>query len=949
MSKSRAVLFGLLAAVAVSSHSYATTPDRVVGDLATSQKIALHGNVHGLARPEFDLGRADGSRAIEGITLSFRPSPAQQQALNSFLAQLADPHSKNFHKYLTPAEFGERFGMTRNDLDKIAAWLQAEGFRNISVANGRNQISFDGTVAQLESVFAMEMHHYLVDGVVHLANSGEPSVPTGLAGIVGSLWHINDFSPKPRISVKPNLTSYVSGNHFLTPGDFAKIYDLGTLSTAGGTGQKIAVIGQSMVSTTDLNNFRSAAGLASSTVTMTLAGGTATRCAGDEGESDLDIEWSGGVAQNASVTFVYAGLGTGDSCSNRTNSVWNALTYAIQHNVAPFISTSYGLCESGLGQTFVVNTLQPLIQQGQAQGQTVTAASGDSGAADCDSGNSAAQGLAVDAPASIPEVTGAGGNEFSGDASATVTGTPPNTTAQPTTDWGPSGTGTDTPVITALGYISEEAWNDTTESLAETPPAGLSASGGGASIYFPKPTWQTGTGVPADGKRDVPDISLSTSQFHDPYLFCSEDAVTSPDKSCATGFRDSSGNFTAVGGTSAAAPTFTAILALINQFIGNAGTTGLAPVNPTLYSLAAGTPSPFHDVTSGNNMVPCTTGKPDCPTGTTEIGFNAGVGYDQVTGLGSPDVTNLANAWAASLAQYTLTAGAVSPASVPAGNSATVTITIAATSGATATGETVNFSCKGMPSGVQCGGFSPASVVVPSSGSVTTTLAIQTTGNAAAGISQFTVIGTSGTASASTGVSLALSATAMSFTLTTNLSGGTVSVAAGQTTGPINIAVGSTSTPSFLIASGSSNSTILPLTYKCNGLTDGITCIFSPTTPTSSTTLTLKLATTASTSRLQPPFERAHGIYYALLLSGFLGIVLTVSSRKKSTGGARVLALFLATSLSTLWMASCSGTNGGGNKVSGTPSGSYPITVNATTGGAAPITSSVSFTLNVTQ
>jgi len=943
MSKSRAVLLGLLAAVAVSSHSYATTPDRVVGDLATSQKVVLHGNVHGLARPEFDLGRADGSRVIEGITLSFRPSPAQQQALNSFLAQLADPHSANFHKYLTPAEFGERFGMTQNDLDKIAAWLQAEGFSNISVANGRNQISFDGTVAQLESVFAMEMHHYLVDGVVHLANSGEPSVPTGLAGIVGSLWHINDFSPKPRISVKPNLTSYVSGNHFLTPGDFAKIYDFyTTLYPAGGTGQKIAVIGQSTVSTTDLNNFRSAAGLAPSTVTMTLVGGTATRCAGDEGESDLDIEWSGGVAQKASVTFVYAGLGTGDSCSNRTHNVWNALTYAIQHNVAPFISTSYGLCESGLGQTFVVSTLQPLIQQGQAQGQTVTAASGDSGAADCDSGNSATQGLAVDAPASIPEVTGAGGNEFSGDGPAPVTGTKPNTTAQATSDWGPSGTGTDTPIITALGYISEEAWNDTTESLAETPPAGLSASGGGASTYFPKPTWQTGTGVPADGHRDVPDISLSTSQFHDPYLFCSEDAVTSPDKSCATGFRDSSGNFTAVGGTSAAAPTFTAILALINQFVGDSGTIGLAPVNPFLYSIAANTPSAFQDVTQGNNMVPCTTGKPDCPTGTTEIGFSAGVGYDEVTGLGSPDVTKLANAWAAILPGFSVTAGGANPSTVAAGTGATSTITLTPINGFT---DTVSFSCPGLPTGASCT-FNPPTLT---GGSGSTTATMQTAANMAANTTQFAVQGTSGTLQPhAASVSLQVTPTTMSFSLAASQFGGTVSVAQGQTTGPINIAVQSSSTPSFLIQSGSGNSTVLPLTFTCTGVPGGATCLFTPTTPTNSTTVTLKLATTASTSRMQPPFERAHRILYALFLPGFLGIVLTVGSRKQSTGATRMLALFLALGLSTLWTASCSGTNGGGNKITGTPTGNYTITVNATTGGAAPISNSATFTLSVT-
>jgi len=263
----------------------------------------------------------------------------------------------------------------------------------------------------------------------------------------------------------------------------------------------------------------------------------------------------------------------------------------------------------------------------------------------------------------------------------------------------------------------------------------------------------------------------------------------------------------------------------------------------------------------------------------------------------------------------------------------------------------VNFSpssCSGLPSGVQCTSFSPTSVVVPASGSVPTTLTIQTTGNMAATATQFTVTGTSGTTSASTSVSLSLAATTMTFSLSTNLSGGTVSVAQGQTTGPINIAVGSTSTPSFLIASGSSNSTALPLTYTCSGFPSASTCNFTPGTSTSSTSVTLTITTTAPTSRLQPPLERANRIFYAVLLPGLLGIVLTVTSRKQSMGAARMLALILTLGFSTLWMASCTGTNGGGNKNPGTPTGSYSITVNATTGGAAPITSSVGFTLNVT-
>jgi subtilase family serine protease len=222
--------------------------------------------------------------------------------------------------------------------------------------------------------------------------------------------HLHNFAPRPRAKAVPHLTSFVSGNHFLTPGDFAAIYGLNSLGD--GAGQRIAVVGQSTVSTTDLNNFRSNAGLPPSTVTMTLQGGTATKCSGDEGESDLDIEWAGGIAKNATIIFVYAGLNSGDACGQaRGNSVWDALHFAVQQNVAPFVSTSYGNCESGNPQAFA-QEVQGWAKQAISQGQTIVSASGDAGAADCESGTSSSSttGLAVDMPASIPEVTGVGGS-----------------------------------------------------------------------------------------------------------------------------------------------------------------------------------------------------------------------------------------------------------------------------------------------------------------------------------------------------------------------------------------------------------------------------------------------------------------------------------------------------------------------------------------------------------
>jgi subtilase family serine protease len=669
----------LLMASFLSTVSYAAVADRITREIDPSQTIAVKGNVHGLARPNSDLGHADASKMMHGVTLAFHPSAAQQQDLDNLLAEQQDRSSPSYHKWLTPAQFANRFGMTRADIQRVKAWLQSQGFTVTSVANSCNEISFDGTVSQIEVTFRTEMHNYLVNDEIHIANATDPSVPAAFADSILAIGHLHDFAPKPRATARPHLTSFVSGNHFVSPADFATIYDVTPLYNAGidGSNQKIAVIGQSSVIATDLANFRSAAGLPANAPQMVLLPTTtSTRCTGDENESDLDIEWSGGVAKNATIIFVYAGLSSGDTCANRNGkNVWDALDYAVQKQVAPFISTSYGFCEgggtgqTGLGSAFA-KTVRGWAQQANSQGQTIVAATGDSGAADCDAAvTSASQGLAVDVPAAIPEVTGMGGTEFTGDSPTFTTNNPPGGNPP---YWAAAGATTDT-VSSALEYIPEKAWNDTAANGT------LSATGGGASIFFTKADapWQTGPGVPNDGKRDVPDLSMAASPDHDGYLVCSEDGSNGIQSSCTVGFRTGTGgNFTAVGGTSVAAPTFSAILALINQQLGSSG---FGNVNPNLYTFAASGSSPFHDVTSGNNMVPCTSGTLNCPAGTTQIGFSAGPGYDQVTGLGSVDAGKLATAWAATTTpQFTLAPTAASfQVAQGAAVDATVTVTLA--------------------------------------------------------------------------------------------------------------------------------------------------------------------------------------------------------------------------------------------------------------------------------
>ena len=721
--------------LAASGNSQSPSRDRILRAVDSAQTAVVKGTAHPLGHPQFDQGRVSPGRQLSGVTLTFRLSPAQQADLNQLLREQQDRSSPNYHKWLTPEQYASRFGMTPGDLAKVSSWLQSQGLVIDGISRNRNEISFSGSVGQIEYALKTELHDYAIGGEKHFANATDVSLPAAFSGEVLGVRGLHDFAPQSRVHIaSPRFTSNLSGNHFLIPGDFAKIYNLP--SNLDGTGQTIAVIGQTLLnpsnSTSDLAAFRTAVNAASPVTLPTITSsnfqpilvpgtGTAMACAGDETEADLDLEWSEGVAPKIVLKYVYAGVGTGGTCSNRNNNVFDALQYAIAHNVAPVISISYGNCEANLSRSFVL-TMQQWAQQANSQGQTISGPAGDTGAADCDSGSSATQGYAVDVPASIPEVTGVGGSEFTGDAS-TCPGTPPVCTGNTATPDPPYWSGSTSlnsgpTALGALGSVFQEnAWNDTQQSLTENPPH-LSASGGGASIIFGKPSWQAGTGVPADGKRDVPDIALNASASHDPYLICSQDffAGTSA-TSCANGFRATDSNpneqklnnsFSAAGGTSAGAPTFAGILALLNQATGS---NGLGNVNPMLYSLAASSPSAFYDVTSGNNNVPCGAGSKNCPSGGGSIGFSAGTGYDQVTGVGSPNVSQLVSAWIAATPSADFVLDGLVASAAAAGQAGTSTVTVTALRGFTGT---VNLSCSSSSSKVSCS-LNPTGVVFSTS------------------------------------------------------------------------------------------------------------------------------------------------------------------------------------------------------------------------------------------
>ena len=703
--------------------SLAQTPaqNRVTQAINNGDLAVLKGNRPGFARAEFDRGPVEGAMRLTGVSLNFRPSQAQQAEIDQLLEQQQTPGSPSYHKWITPDQYAARFGMSASDLNKITAWLQAQGFTGITVSRSHNRISFNGTAARVEAALHTGLHYYQVNGEKHFAMSDAPSLPRAFAATVLSIRHLDDFRPRPRVrteqrsalAVNPSFTSSSTGNHYLSPGDFATIYDLQPLYDSGidGSGVTIAVVGQTTIRQADVTAFRSAAQLPAPLLTMQQVNGsgTATECTDDEVEADLDVEWSGAVAPGAHVLYLFTGLNSGTTCANpgQSDNVWDALFEAINDNLAPVISTSYGFCEPGLG-TAAVQQIEGWAVQANLQGQTISASSGDDGAADCDTGNSATQGYAVDAPASIPEVTGVGGSEFNGDTAST----------SDTTFWLGASGGTDT-LDSAKSYILEKAWNDSTASIAAGK--GFSASGGGASVVFAKPSWQTGTGVPAANHRFVPDISFSASANHDGYLICSQAAAT-PDTSCSSGFRTANGNLTVVGGTSVGSQVFGGVLAIINEGGGIGGN-----VNPTLYSLKASNASAFHDIMSGDNIVPCTAPSTDCPNGTTTIGFTAGTGYDEVTGLGSLDLNTLINVWPGfditPTPGFSMSGSGITIAA--AGGAGTSNITVTPSNGFTGT---VDLSCALSPASttaeVTCS--IPASVDL-TSGTTTATLTVNTT------------------------------------------------------------------------------------------------------------------------------------------------------------------------------------------------------------------------------
>lgn len=570
------------------------------------------------------------------MLLLLRRSPTQEVALRQLLAAQRTAGSPEYHHGLTPQQFGEQFGPAASDIATVEQWLEKQGFTVNDVSPGGLVIDFSGTAASVRQGLHTTMHRYRAEqpgGTMrqYWANATDPAIPAALAPVVAGVVSLNNFVSRPAIQVlgqgeghvatvldpSPELDFTYNGTnlHALVPGDFNTIYNISPVLAQGvnGNQETIAIVARSEITPSDVSDFRNLFQPgATGSLHVVPATANAPGILQDDGnEATLDAEWAGAAAPSATVDLVVA-----DSSATTDGIVLSAL-YIVDHDLAPILTASYGLCEAQMtaaGNEF----FNSLWEQAAAERITVLVSAGDNGAAGCDDPSAAAasNGLAVSGFASTPYDTAVGGTQF-------------NEGSSTTSYWGANRTAD---YSSALSYIPELPWDEIGGGQAGT---GISAGSGGASSVYARPYWQVAPGVAAisGGMRLVPDVAFNSSAGHDPYVICLG-------LSCQVA-ADGSFHFYVVGGTSASTPSFAGVMALVDQKSGSGKGQGLA--NPVLYRLAS-TSGVYHDVTSGSNDVPCVAGSPDCPT-SGELGFNAVPGYDEATGLGSLNVANLVNDW----------------------------------------------------------------------------------------------------------------------------------------------------------------------------------------------------------------------------------------------------------------------------------------------------------------
>ncbi len=551
-----------------------------------NQRVTLSGHAVPLIQQAQLLHATDANQALNlSIGLQLR----NQADLDSLLSAIYDPRSAQYHQYLTPDQFDSMFAPTSNQVQQVIAFLQSQGLTVTSVAPNNLLIDATGSVTQAQQAFHTQISTYRLGARTFYANTSAPSVPASISQYITSIGGLDNsvqYHPlysrlasnsqpgrhwqRPTSHQHGHVISFAGQNGY-GPKELSGAYDAAPLQNANiqGDNQTVAVFELDGYQQSDVMQYFQAHNLGNPTLTNVLVDGFSGSAGQGAIEAELDIEVVAAMAPHANQ-IVYEGPNTTQGLNDTYNKI-------VTDNKAQITTISWGLCETSTGNA-ELQTLDAIYKQAATQGISFFAASGDSGAYDCNDSN-----LGVDSPAGDPYITGVGGTNLQ---------------------------------LNSGAYGSESSWSNSNDT--QRSPKGA-AGGGGLSNTFAKPAWQTGPGVQnqySNGKREVPDISADADPATGYAVYC-----TVPNSGCpATGW-------ITVGGTSASAPFWAGSTALINQYLQTQGKSRVGYANPTLYGLfnAHQTFPAFHDISSGNNLF-----------------YPATPGYDMATGIGSPDVYNIA-------------------------------------------------------------------------------------------------------------------------------------------------------------------------------------------------------------------------------------------------------------------------------------------------------------------
>lgn len=485
--------------------------------------------------------------AGQQLNLSIGLQLRDQASLDALLNALYDPQSEQYHQYLSPDQFTQLFAPPPDQVQHVISYLQSQGFTVTSVAPNNLLIDATGSVAQVQRIFHVQINTYRLGSHTFYANANTPSIPGPMSQLITSIGGLDDslqYQPLYQLAQRHWLDTSNGPVGGMGPQELLKAYNGTPLHDSGvlGDNQTIGILELDGYQPVDVMRYFLQYGLGTPNISNVLVDGFSGAPGQGAIEDELDIELIAGIAPHANQ-IIYQGPNTTQGINDTYNRI------VTDHKVQ-VVSTSWGLCEASSGNA-ELQTLDQIFKQGAAEGMTFVAASGDSGAYDCQDSN-----LAVDSPADDPYVTGVGGTSLQ---------------------------------LNGGNYGSESAWSSTGQG--QRGPNG-SGGGGGLSNIFKQPNWQTGPGVKnnySNGNREVPDVSAAANPTNGYSIYC-----TVTNSGCPpTGW-------TTVGGTSASSPFWAASLTLVNQYRQAHGKTIIGQANAALYKLI-NTPA-FHDVTSGNNL-----------------------------------------------------------------------------------------------------------------------------------------------------------------------------------------------------------------------------------------------------------------------------------------------------------------------------------------------------------